>query len=155
MGGQWARRQRNPQLPPDPAPIDRACRGQPTAVGLACRDWKVPHSEDHAHDLNAKTQRALSIRGESIERIYGFFLERRFLVNRRYQRKLVWTLEEKQAFIDSLVNGYPVPLVLLAEVEDNDANENTWHAVRCRQLRSTAGRQELRFSALDEELSAS
>lgn len=68
----------------------------------------------------ANSQRALSIRGESIERIYGFFLERRFLVNRRYQRKLVWTIEEKQAFIDSLTNGYPVPLILLAEAVVDD-----------------------------------
>ena len=71
-------------------------------------------------NTTATSQRALSIRGESIERIYGFFLERRFLVNRRYQRKLVWTIEEKQAFIDSLVNGYPVPLFLLAEAAVDD-----------------------------------
>jgi hypothetical protein len=38
------------------------------------------------------------------------------LVNRRYQRKLVWSIEEKRAFIDSIVSGYPVPLILLAEV---------------------------------------
>lgn len=68
----------------------------------------------------ASNQRALSIRGESIERIYGFFLERRFLVNRTYQRKLVWTLEEKQAFVESLTNGYPVPLILLAEAVFED-----------------------------------
>lgn len=68
----------------------------------------------------ATSQRALSIRGESVERIYGFFRERRFLVNRRYQRKLVWTIEEKQAFIDSLRNGYPVPLILLAEAVVDD-----------------------------------
>lgn len=73
-----------------------------------------------ATNTTPTSQRALSIRGESIERIYGFFLERRFLVNRRYQRKLVWTIEEKQAFIDSLVNGYPVPLILLAESVADD-----------------------------------
>ena len=37
------------------------------------------------------------------------------MVNRRYQRKLVWTLEEKVKFIDSISKGYPVPIVLLAE----------------------------------------
>lgn len=58
----------------------------------------------------------LSIKGESIQSLYGSFLAKHYLVNRRYQRKLVWTIEEKRSFIDSIMNGYPVPLVLLAEV---------------------------------------
>ena len=58
----------------------------------------------------------LSIKGESIQSLYGSYLNEMFLVNRRYQRKLVWTVEEKRSFIDSIVNGYPVPLVLLADV---------------------------------------
>jgi hypothetical protein len=58
----------------------------------------------------------LSIKGESIQSLYGSYLKGTFLVNRRYQRKLVWTVEEKRSFIDSIVSGYPVPLVLLAEV---------------------------------------
>ncbi|MCI5144396.1 MAG: DUF262 domain-containing protein, partial [Candidatus Electrothrix sp. AR3] len=58
----------------------------------------------------------LSIKGESIQSLYGSFLSRTFLVNRRYQRKLVWTIEEKRAFLDSVINGYPVPLILLVEV---------------------------------------
>lgn len=58
----------------------------------------------------------LSIKGESIQSLYGSYLSETFLVNRRYQRKLVWTIEEKRSFLDSIVNGYPVPLVLLAEV---------------------------------------
>lgn len=59
----------------------------------------------------------LSIKGESIQSLYGAYLAKTFLVNRRYQRKLVWTIEEKRSFIDSIINGYPVPLVLLAEVK--------------------------------------
>jgi len=58
----------------------------------------------------------LSIKGESIQSLYGSYLAKTFLVNRRYQRKLVWTVEEKRSFLDSIINGYPVPLVLLAEV---------------------------------------
>lgn len=58
----------------------------------------------------------LSIKGESIQSLYGFYLAKTFLVNRRYQRKLVWAVEEKRSFLDSIINGYPVPLVLLAEV---------------------------------------
>ena len=38
-----------------------------------------------------------------------------FMVNRKYQRKLVWTEAEKQRLIDSILRGYPIPLILLAE----------------------------------------
>jgi hypothetical protein len=58
----------------------------------------------------------LSIKGESIQSLYGTYLVKQFLVNRRYQRKLVWSIEEKKSFIDSIIKGYPVPLILLAEV---------------------------------------
>ncbi|WKD48210.1 DUF262 domain-containing protein [Microbulbifer spongiae] len=58
----------------------------------------------------------LSIKGESIQSLYGSYIKETFFVNRRYQRKLVWTVEEKRSFVDSIINGYPVPLILLAEV---------------------------------------
>jgi hypothetical protein len=51
----------------------------------------------------------------SVMSIYRTFREGRLLVNRRYQRKLVWTLQEKQELIRSLLRGYPIPLVLLAK----------------------------------------
>lgn len=62
-------------------------------------------------------KKELSIKGESIQSLYGSYISKTYLVNRRYQRKLVWTIEEKRSFIDSIINGYPVPLVLLAEVK--------------------------------------
>lgn len=65
----------------------------------------------------------LSIKGESIQSLYGSFLSKQFLVNRRYQRKLVWSIEEKRSFIDSIINGYPVPLILLAEVTDDKGKQ--------------------------------
>ena len=43
--------------------------------------------------------------GKVVERSYEDYRNNQYLVNRRYQRKLVWELEEKQAFIDSLANG--------------------------------------------------
>ena len=61
----------------------------------------------------------LSIRNESIQRIYNFYKSDFLFVNRRYQRKLIWTIEEKQRFIDSIIKGLPVPLILLAETEVN------------------------------------
>jgi hypothetical protein len=51
----------------------------------------------------------------SVMSIYRIFREGQLLVNRKYQRKLVWTLEEKQELIRSLLRGYPIPLVLLAK----------------------------------------
>ncbi|WP_370681915.1 DUF262 domain-containing protein [Comamonas sp. GB3 AK4-5] len=62
-----------------------------------------------------KSRQDLTVKGESVERIFGNYQAWRYIVNRRYQRKLVWTLDEKRRFIDSLLSGYPVPIVLLAE----------------------------------------
>lgn len=62
-------------------------------------------------------ERDLTVRGDSVEQIYRTYRERRYLVNRRYQRKLVWTLDEKQRFIDSISRGLPVPIILLAEAK--------------------------------------
>ncbi|HBT87897.1 DUF262 domain-containing protein [Desulfobacter sp.] len=66
---------------------------------------------------DAKVQRELSIRSESVQRVFNFHTNDLFYVNRRYQRKLIWTEDEKRQFIDSIVQGYPVPIVLLAEAE--------------------------------------
>lgn len=54
----------------------------------------------------------------SIQAIYNWFSEGKLFVNRRYQRKLVWTLEEKQHFVDSILKKYPIPSVLIAEREE-------------------------------------
>lgn len=63
-------------------------------------------------------QQELTVRGEPVERLYSSYLSKRYLVNRRYQRKLIWSLEEKQNFIDSLIEGFPIPIILLAEPRD-------------------------------------
>lgn len=65
-----------------------------------------------------RAKQDLTVKGESIERVFGNYQEWRYIVNRRYQRKLVWTLDEKRRFIDSIISGYPVPIVLLAERKD-------------------------------------
>ena len=62
----------------------------------------------------------LASQPKTIQSIYGMHAEDRLIVNRRYQRKLVWTLEEKQLLINSIVNKYPIPAILVAErKEDN------------------------------------
>ena len=59
-------------------------------------------------------QNDLLIRNENIQRLFDWYLKGDFIVNRKYQRKLVWTIEEKQQFINSILSDYPVPLFLLA-----------------------------------------
>jgi hypothetical protein len=53
----------------------------------------------------------------SVQSVYSWYADGKLLVNRRYQRKLVWTLEEKQKLIESILNKYPIPAILLAEKE--------------------------------------
>ncbi|MCM2405064.1 MULTISPECIES: GmrSD restriction endonuclease domain-containing protein [Anabaena] len=51
----------------------------------------------------------------SITEAYRSYRSGNLLVNRKYQRKLVWTVEEKSRLIGSILKGYPIPLILLAE----------------------------------------
>jgi uncharacterized protein with ParB-like and HNH nuclease domain len=57
----------------------------------------------------------LSSQPTPIQTVYNWYRNGLLFVNRKYQRKLVWTLPEKQKLIDSILNEYPIPLVLLAE----------------------------------------
>ena len=56
-------------------------------------------------------------KSESIQSVYENYIQRKYNVNRRYQRKLVWSLEEKEAFIDSIYRKYSVPLFLFAQLK--------------------------------------
>jgi hypothetical protein len=53
-------------------------------------------------------------RGMSVLEAYREFKDGNFRVNRRYQRKLVWSTPEKAKLADSILKGYPIPLLLLA-----------------------------------------
>lgn len=68
---------------------------------------------------------SISTQSEAVQFMYGKYLAKSYVVNRKYQRKLVWSLAEKQAFIDSLRRQYSVPLFLFAEGfgEDQDKFE--------------------------------
>ncbi len=59
----------------------------------------------------------LAAQPTSIQSVYGWYTEDKLHVNRRYQRKLVWTLEEKQRLIESILKKFPVPAILIAERE--------------------------------------
>ena len=58
---------------------------------------------------------SISSRSDSIQVVYDNYLNNKYVVNRKYQRKLVWRQDEKSAFIDSIYNSYSVPLFLLAQ----------------------------------------
>lgn len=57
----------------------------------------------------------ISSDSQQIQYVYDWYLNDILIVNRKYQRKLVWTYEEKRAFIDSLIKQYSVPLFLFAK----------------------------------------
>ena len=52
--------------------------------------------------------------GKSIQTLYGDYRAGNLFVNRKYQRKLVWSIDEKRRLLDSILRGYPIPLILLA-----------------------------------------
>lgn len=58
---------------------------------------------------------SITPRGMTVTEAYRLYRSGKLLVNRKYQRKLVWTLEEKEKLIGSILRGYPIPLFLLAE----------------------------------------
>ena len=49
---------------------------------------------------NIKVSDKLDVKGWSVESLYILMWKNQMFVNRRYQRKLVWNLEENQLFID-------------------------------------------------------
>ena len=58
---------------------------------------------------------SITPRGMTVTEAYRHYRSGNLLVNRKYQRKLVWTTEEKEKLIGSILRGYPIPLFLLAE----------------------------------------
>ncbi|MBC1401754.1 DUF262 domain-containing protein [Listeria booriae] len=61
----------------------------------------------------------ISPTGMSILEAYNLFRKSDLLVNRTYQRKLVWTKDEKEMLIDSIIKGYPLPLFLFSKNDDH------------------------------------
>ncbi|AFZ07737.1 protein of unknown function DUF262 [Oscillatoria nigro-viridis PCC 7112] len=54
-------------------------------------------------------------RGMAVTEAYQLYRLGNLLVNRKYQRKLIWSVDEKEKLIGSILKGYPIPLILLAE----------------------------------------
>lgn len=57
----------------------------------------------------------ISPKGMSILEAYNLYRKGELIVNRKYQRKLVWTPNEKSMLIDSIMKSYPLPLFLFAK----------------------------------------
>jgi hypothetical protein len=51
----------------------------------------------------------------SIQEAYRLYADRKLTVNRRYQRKLVWSETEKRHLVDSIEKELPIPLFMLAK----------------------------------------
>ncbi len=62
-------------------------------------------------------QEELSIKAMTISQIYSLYINDKLIVNRKYQRKLCWSIEEKRNFLDTIIKGLPVPMFLFAITE--------------------------------------
>lgn len=62
-------------------------------------------------------QEELSIKAMTISQIYSLYVNDKLIVNRKYQRKLCWSIEEKRNFLDTVEKGLPVPMFLFAATE--------------------------------------
>lgn len=56
----------------------------------------------------------------SIQEAYRIYRDGNLIVNRQYQRKLVWTIDEKARLVDSILKQYPIPLILLARSSEGN-----------------------------------
>jgi hypothetical protein len=66
---------------------------------------------------------SITPRGMSVQEAYRNYRDGKLIVNRKYQRKLVWSLSEKQSLADSVMKDYPIPLILLAEDSSQSSYE--------------------------------
>lgn len=65
----------------------------------------------------ANSTNSLDVKSKTIQIVYQEYLQGDYGVNRRYQRKLVWTVEEKERLIDSVLHKYPLPQFLIAAAD--------------------------------------
>lgn len=77
--------------------------------------------------INKNMECKIMVNGEYISEIYRWYTNLEFTVNRRYQRKLVWTLEEKRQFINTIIKNYPVPLFLIVNSKETVNEKEYFH----------------------------
>lgn len=66
---------------------------------------------------------SITPKGTSVLELYRLYRTKKLMVNRRYQRKLVWTKAEKAGLIESLLLNYPIPLILLGVFKNSNGEE--------------------------------
>lgn len=66
---------------------------------------------------------SITPKGISVLELYRLYRTQKLIVNRRYQRKLVWTKAEKACLIESLLLNYPIPLILLGVFKSSEGEE--------------------------------
>lgn len=66
---------------------------------------------------------SLDVKGKNVMGIMQWYYDYSLIVNRKYQRKLVWSLEEKRLFIDSIINKYPTPSIIVSHYEKPGEDE--------------------------------
>lgn len=57
----------------------------------------------------------IAVEKSTVNEIFVNYIDDKFYVNRRYQRKLVWEIDEKRLLIDSMLKKIPLPAILLVK----------------------------------------
>lgn len=91
----------------------------------------------------------LEVKSKTIENVYREYINKQYSVNRRYQRKLVWTIGEKQRLVDSILQKYPLPQFLVAKT--NAERDNFEIIDGMQRLNAIIGFIENDFSTTDGE----
>lgn len=65
----------------------------------------------------------LDATGKEISVVMTWYLDGEIWVNRKYQRKLVWSLCDKKDFIDSILDNILTPSMMLCAYEENGENK--------------------------------
>lgn len=64
----------------------------------------------------------LDVDGWTINDIMDSYIKNKLFVDQRYQRKLVWSLDDKALFIDSLIKMFPIPNIMMVEYNGKEGN---------------------------------
>ncbi len=62
----------------------------------------------------------LAVDDWTINDILELYVANGLFVDQKYQRKLVWSLDDKVLFIDSLMKKFPIPNIMMVEYSEND-----------------------------------
>lgn len=73
--------------------------------------------------------KTLQVEKIKISDFYDEYVSGSLKVNRRYQRKLVWDLDEKKEFIDTLLRKYPMPLILMVSCEFPETGDHYFEVI--------------------------